>query len=162
MCIRDSLGTLVFLCGIYGAQAVASAAAGGLPFWGATMNMGDIATLHTFFNIGCTVLLLPFHKVLVRLVERTVPGDDDHEFAVLDERFLATPAVGLDRAHDAVVHMGSLARDNYRAAVELLSGYDPKKLELLQAVSYTHLGYVSQVCERHRRVRQDPPVVDRP
>ncbi len=126
------LGTLVFLCGIYGAQAVASAAVGGLPFWGSTMNMGDIATLHTFFNIGCTVLLLPFHKVLVRLVERTVPGDDDHEFAVLDERFLATPAVGLDRAHDAVVHMGSLARDNYRAAVELLSSYDPKKLELLQ------------------------------
>lgn len=120
------IGTLLFLCGIYGAQAVI-----GLPFWGSTMNMGDIATLHTFFNIGCTVLLLPFHKVLVRLVERTVPGDDDHEFAVLDERFLATPAVALDRAHDAVVHMGSLARDNYRSAVELLSAYDPKKLELL-------------------------------
>ena len=99
------IGTLVFLAAIYGAQ-LAAAPAGGLPFWSSVMNMGDIASFHTFFNIGCTVLLLPFHKQLVRLVERTVPGDESRAFTMLDERFLATPAVALERAHDAVVHMG--------------------------------------------------------
>ena len=125
------IGTLVFLAAIYGAQ-LAMTPAGGLPFWSATMNMGDIASFHTFFNIGCTLLLLPFHKQLVRLVERTVPGDENHAFTMLDERFLATPAVALERAHDAVVHMGTLARDNYRISVSLLSQYDAKKVELLR------------------------------
>ena len=125
------IGTLIFLAAIYGAQLVA-APAGGLPFWSSVMNMGDIASFHTFFNIGCTVLLLPFHKQLVRLVERTVPGDESHTFTMLDERFLATPAVALERAHDAVVHMGSLARDNYHISVALLSQYDAKKAETLQ------------------------------
>ena len=125
------IGTLVFLAAIYGAQ-LAMTPAGGLPFWSATMNMGDIASFHTFFNIGCTLLLLPFHKQLVRLVERTVPGDENRAFTMLDERFLATPAVALERAHDAVVHMGTLARDNYRISVSLLSQYDAKKVELLR------------------------------
>lgn len=125
------IGTLVFLAAIYGAQ-LAMTPAGGLPFWSATMNMGDIASFHTFFNIGCTLLLLPFHKQLVRLVERTVPGDENRAFTMLDERFLATPAVALERAHGAVVHMGTLARDNYRISVSLLSQYDAKKVELLR------------------------------
>ncbi len=125
------IGTLLFLAGIYGAQ-LALTPAGGLSFWSATMNMGDIASFHTFFNIGCTLLLLPFHKQLVRLVERTVPGDESNGFTMLDERFLATPAVALERAHDAVVHMGTLARDNYRISVSLLIQYDTKKAELLR------------------------------
>ena len=125
------IGTAVFLAAVYGAQAVATATIGGLSFWTSTMNVGDIASLHTFFNIGCTVLLLPFNKLLVKLVKRTVPGDETTEFNVLDERFLATPAVALDRAHDAVVHMGGLARENYQIAVGLLSHYEPKKQETL-------------------------------
>ena len=125
------LGTAAFLCLVYGAQAIATAAVGGLSFWTATMNVGDIATIHTLFNIGCTVLLLPFHKLLVKLVKRTVPGDDTMEFNVLDERFLATPSVALEQARAAVITMGSKARDDYRLAVELLTDYDPKKLERL-------------------------------
>lgn len=126
------LGTAFFLCAVYGAQAVASAVIGGLPFWTATLNVGDVATIHTLFNIGCTVLLLPFHKLLVKLVKRTVPGDESVEFNVLDERFLATPSVALEQARAAVVMMGTRARDDYRLAVELLGGYDEKKLERLQ------------------------------
>lgn len=127
------IGTAFFLLLLYGGQAIATAVMGGLPFWSDVMNVGDVATFHTVFNIGCTVALLPFHKFLVRLVERTVPGDEANAFTVLDERFLSTPAVALERAHDAVVHMGALARDNYQTAVGLLTDrYDAKKLELIQ------------------------------
>ena len=122
------LGTTFFLCVIYGAQAVS----GGLPFWTATMDVGNIASIHTFFNIGCTLLLLPFHKLLVKLVVRAIPGDDASEFNVLDERFLSSPSVALERSHDAVIQMGTYALENYRTAVELLEGkYDSKKLERL-------------------------------
>lgn len=126
------LGTVVFLCLIYGVQAIALLGGSGLSFWTATMNVGNVASIHTFFNLGCTLLLLPFHKLLVRLVKRIVPGDQtEEEFSVLDERFLASPALALERARSAVVTMGHKARENYRSAVELLSEFDEKKLERL-------------------------------
>ena len=126
------LGTAFCLFAVYGARAIATAAAGGLSFWTATMNVGDIATIHTLFNIGCTVLLLPFHKLLVKLAKRTVPGDDTAEFNVLDERFLATPSIALEQARAAVVTMGRKAQEDFGMAVELLTSYDEKKLERLQ------------------------------
>ncbi len=127
------IGTLFFLSAIYAAQGIATALMGGLPFWENVMNRGSIANLHLFFNVACTALLLPFNKLLVKLVERVVPGDtEEREVSVLDERFLSSPSLALEKAHDAVVQMGTFAQENYRSAVDLLSKYDPKKLERLQ------------------------------
>ena len=102
------------------------------PFWENVMDRGSIANLHLGFNLGCTVLLLPFHKQLVRLVEHLVPGDtDERELSVLDDRFLASPSLALEKAHDAVVQMGDFARDNLKLSVELIKRFDAKKLERL-------------------------------
>ncbi len=122
------IGTLFFLVVLYGLNAAV-----GLPFWNKTMNYGSIADLHSFFNIACTALLLPFNRVLVKLVELTIPdsGAADPVATVLDPRFLATPSVALERARTVVIQMGSLARENYHTAVELLSKYDAKLLEEL-------------------------------
>lgn len=61
-----------------------------------------------------------------------VPGDaEERELSVLDDRFLSSPSLALERAHDAVVQMGEFARDNYRLAVELIWKFDAKKLERL-------------------------------
>lgn len=84
------------------------------------------------FNIACTALLLPFHRQLVKLVKAVVPGDaEERELSVLDDRFLSSPSLALERAHDAVVQMSEFARDNYRLAVELIWKFDAKKLERL-------------------------------
>ena len=96
------------------------------------MDMGSIANLHLGFNVACTLLLLPFHKLLVKIVERLVPGDAAApEFNLLDERFLASPSVALEQARAAVISMGEKAREDLGLAVELLAGYDEKKLERL-------------------------------
>ncbi len=50
---------------------------------------------------------------------------------VLDPRFLSTPSVALERARTVVLQMGELAKNNYHLAVELLSHYDQKQLDLL-------------------------------
>ena len=121
------LGTTFFLIVLYAGNTLFR-----FPFWSATMNMGSIANLHLAFNIGCTVLLLPFNQVLVKIVEKLVPGDSGAiEINPLDERFLSSPAVALEQARAAVINMGTMARDNYRLAVELIGDYDEKKLELL-------------------------------
>ena len=121
------IGTIVFMALLYGGNALFH-----FPFWENVMDRGSIANLHLGFNLGCTVLLLPFHKQLVRLVERLVPGDtDERELSVLDDRFLASPSLALEKAHDAVVQMGDFARDNLKLSVELIKRFDAKKLERL-------------------------------
>ena len=121
------IGTAFFLAVLYAGNALI-----GFPFWENVMDMGSIANLHLGFNIGCTLLLLPFHKVLVKIVERLVPGDAGApEFNLLDERFLSSPSVALEQARSAVVSMGEKARENLGLAVDLLTDYDEKKLERL-------------------------------
>ena len=120
-------GTLFFLVVLYAGNALFH-----FPFWGDVMNRGSIANLHLGFNVACTLLLLPFNRVLVKIVETLVPGDTGTiDINPLDERFLSSPAVALEHARAAVINMGTMARDNYRLAVELLSDYDDKKLERL-------------------------------
>lgn len=121
------IGSAFFLVVLYAGNALFR-----FPFWENTMDMGSIANLHLAFNIACTALLLPFHRQLVKLVKAVVPGDaEERELSVLDDRFLSSPSLALERAHDAVVQMSEFARDNYRLAVELIWKFDAKKLERL-------------------------------
>lgn len=121
------IGSVFFLVVLYAGNALFR-----FPFWENTMDMGSIANLHLAFNIACTALLLPFHRQLVKLVKAVVPGDaEERELSLLDDRFLSSPSLALERAHDAVVQMSEFARDNYRLAVELIWKFDAKKLERL-------------------------------
>ena len=121
------IGSVFFLVVLYAGNALFR-----FPFWENTMDMGSIANLHLAFNIACTALLLPFHRQLVKLVKAVVPGDaEERELSVVDDRFLSSPSLALERAHDAVVQMSEFARDNYRLAVELIWKFDAKKLERL-------------------------------
>lgn len=121
------IGSVFFLVVLYAGNALFR-----FPFWENTMDMGSIANLHLAFNIACTALLLPFHRQLVKLVKAVVPGDaEERALSVLDDRFLSSPSLALERAHDAVVQMSEFARDNYRLAVELIWKFDAKKLERL-------------------------------
>lgn len=121
------IGSVFFLVVLYAGNALFR-----FPFWENTMDMGSIANLHLAFNIACTALLLPFHRQLVKLVKAVVTGDaEERELSVLDDRFLSSPSLALERAHDAVVQMSEFARDNYRLAVELIWKFDAKKLERL-------------------------------
>ncbi len=121
------IGSVFFLILFYAGNAIVH-----FDFWESVMDMGTIANFHLIFNLACTSLLLPFNKQLVRLVEKLVPGEANQleDVSVLDERFLSTPSVALERSHDAVIRMGDYALSNYRLAVDLLLGrYDTKALE---------------------------------
>ncbi len=129
--IFNITGTLIFLVVLYGGNALFH-----FSFWEAIMDRGAIANLHLTFNISCTVILLPFHKQLVKLVERVTPGGEG-EISMLDERFLATPSLALERAESMVMQMGASAQENIQIAVELLERFDLKKLERLNETEAT-------------------------
>lgn len=128
------IGSIFFLIVLYTGNALFH-----FSFWTETMDMGSVANFHLIFNLTCTALLLPFRKLLVQMAERLVPGEAElpDASAVLDERFLSSPAVALERAHEAVLLMGSYAQKNYRAAVKLLDTYDPKSVERINETEIT-------------------------
>lgn len=65
-----------------------------------------IAVVHTLFNVGCTILMLPMTGLLEKLVVKLVPGkDEDHSASELDERLFASPSIALQRSHDVTADM---------------------------------------------------------
>ncbi|MEG0441871.1 MAG: Na/Pi cotransporter family protein, partial [Oscillospiraceae bacterium] len=121
------IGTVFFLILLYGLNAIFQ-----FPFWDAIQTRGSIANLHLAFNVCCTALLLPFNQILVKLVEKIVPGDaEDKDLSILDERFLSSPSLALEKAREAVLNMGHSARENCRRSVQLIGDFDEKRYERL-------------------------------
>ena len=109
------IGTILFLCGFYGLNALISFA-----FFNETANTFGIAIVHTIFNVVTTAILLPFNRLLEKLAILTIPDSPEKEsFALLDDRLLNTPAVAVERARSATAEMAELARVGVMQAMSL-------------------------------------------
>lgn len=132
------IGTVLFLVGMYTYQALV-----GFSFWGTPVGKGEIATFHTIFNVVVTVVLVPFAGMLERLAVFCIRGDgeqdedEDSAALMLDERFLVSPSLAINRAREAVELMATLSRKNYKRSVSLLREYDQKTYERLREVENT-------------------------
>ncbi len=90
----------------------------------------DVALMHTVFNIIATVVLMPFSKQLVHLVEnilvREKAGDAQAvETPLLDERLLRSPSVAVGESFHVSKDMCSKAHEIVRKAIALFEKYDP-------------------------------------
>lgn len=94
-----------------------------LPFASQAVNPAAIALLHTLFNLITTVFLLPFSKLLLRLVKLLVRGGAE-ERPLLDTRLLRAPAAAVQAGGAATEQMGRLAQRSVELAVGLLSHFD--------------------------------------
>lgn len=96
-----------------------------------------ISTFHTVFNVSCTILMFGFAKHLVTIAEKLVPGKADESYETegeialrhLDERILETPAFAVENVVKEVVHVGELAKDNVKLAMEALFEADMYKVK---------------------------------
>ncbi|MDR1210258.1 MAG: Na/Pi cotransporter family protein [Clostridiales bacterium] len=124
------LGSFICIALVYGYVGIF-----GAPFWGDTVNMGDVAMFHTVFNVGGTLIFLPFYKVLVRLAELTVPekaGDVHPELlpTALDPRLYANPASAIAQARAAVRKMAALSALIVKDAKSILLTNDQEAARL--------------------------------
>ena len=124
------IGTLLFMGAIYGAKAIFN-----FEWWDATMNMGDIANFHTFFNVAVTLLFLPFTRVLAKLAEWSFPDKPsektDIEIPIMDERLFNSPAVAIQQAKSAVETMAQNASLNFGEAVPILFSHNQETLQMV-------------------------------
>ncbi len=99
-------------------------------FLGDSVNAWNISVIHTCFNLGATLVLMPMNKFLVKLAMMTIPDDEVAEkTALLDERLLNTPAAAMQRAHQVAGEMAAMAQDAMSLAMGLVSNYDAASLE---------------------------------
>ncbi len=96
----------------------------------------QISIFHTVFNITNTIMLFGFADKLVTLSGKIVRGPDiidttERAIALrhLEERILETPSFAVENAIKEVVHMGELALNNTKLAMESLLEKDESKVE---------------------------------
>lgn len=92
----------------------------------------QIANSHTLFNLVNVCILLPFHKLIVKLSMKIIPYNEEEEEAdmntkFLDERILETPSIALANTFDEVVRMGTKAEKTFKYTLESIKDNDPRK-----------------------------------
>ena len=99
-------------------------------FSGQNIGAAGIALVHSVFNIGTTVVLLPFIHGLEKLAYLTIPLSEeekvpaeDKEFQILDDRFLMTPGFAIEQCRSLSNQMAELSKECFlKAAGELFQG----------------------------------------
>lgn len=124
------IGTLLFLVLYFGGNALI-----GFQFADQVVGAADIALVHSIFNIFTTFALLPFTKGLEKLAYLTIPQTEDEvqvtddTFAVLDERFLNSPAFAIEQCRELVSQMAEMTRDSFLEAMDAVTEYSEEKVE---------------------------------
>lgn len=74
----------------------------------------QIANAHTFFNVLGVIVILPFLSLMIRAVERLLPGEEiqvERGTKYIDKRTMGTPSVALSQASREVARMAEIAEN---------------------------------------------------
>ena len=95
----------------------------------------QIAMFHTFFNVSCTLMFIPFTKLLVKLSMILVPekrpaaGKEPWELVYMDKRFLTTPAVALGQLKKETFRMADMSMESLKIAFQAFIDRDVAALD---------------------------------
>lgn len=94
----------------------------------------SIAIVHTVFNLGTTILLMPFTHVLEKLAYLTIKDekrDPAENLVLLDDRFLSTPGVAIEQCRNVTNRMASLAKTTISLSLDLFKSFDEDKAQMI-------------------------------
>jgi phosphate:Na+ symporter len=92
----------------------------------------QIANAHTLFNVTNVFIQIWFIGVLVKIVNKLVPGEDEKSSALvleyLDSRLLETPSIAVGQVIKEVTRMGKLSSVNLTDAMQAFLNSDEKMM----------------------------------
>ncbi|GAA0086609.1 Na/Pi cotransporter family protein [Clostridium sp. CTA-7] len=101
-----------------------------------TLSPGDvsrqIANAHTVFNIVNTAIMLPLTGVLIKIVNRIIPGDDEEDKPgpkYIDDRLLETPVIAAGQVAKETLRMANKAKKGLALAIEAFESNDEKLIK---------------------------------
>ena len=98
------------------------------------INMTQISFIHTVFNVGTTIILMPFSGYIIKFamkvngLKAVETKSDEAELVHLDKRMMSTPSVAEEGAKLETIRMGRIARENLSLALSTLSDHDEEKM----------------------------------
>ena len=95
----------------------------------------QIAMFHTFFNVTCTLIFLPFINIFVKVAEILVKNKEEKTGVVslsfIDERLLPTPSIAVHQVRRELELMYNKALKTLNKAID---GFINKKVEVREEV----------------------------
>lgn len=89
-------------------------------------SLAGIATIHSMFNLLCTMIMIPLSGVLQKIVCFIVPDKKHAEMPnELDERLLVTPALALAQSRNVEIKMADEAVGALKESLLMLDEYTP-------------------------------------
>lgn len=100
-----------------------------LAFWTESTNALGIALINIVYKIVSLFPLLPFTKLLKRLADRLVPGEDrQSDELIFDDRLLSTPSLAVARCEDAAATMAAMSFESLKMGLRALHTYDEQQV----------------------------------
>ena len=130
--LNDLFGMLFWSIAFYTVNAFVK-----FDFLDMVMSPFSIAILNTVFRVATVMILFPFIKWIEKLVFCLVKDtEEDREeqadFDLLEERFIAYPAIAIGQSHTAINGMAKKARKNILRAMGLLDNYAEERYQKVQ------------------------------
>ena len=91
--------------------------------------------VHTFFNIGTTVILFPLSDWIIRLSKKIGHADEDEQDkskVLLDDRILETPGIALQSTVREVARMGEIVAESLQVAKGVLFTLKEEEISFLK------------------------------
>ena len=131
--LNDLFGMIFWSLAFY----ISNAIVGGFSFMDMTMSPVKVALLNSVFRIATVIMLMPFIKLIEKLVFTLIkdsPEDMEEEtdLDLLEERFLAYPDLAITQSHTVVNSMAKKAQKNIVTALGLLNVYSPERYNKVQ------------------------------
>lgn len=120
--IFNATGTLIFMLAFSFVLKI-------VPIFGGDIQR-QIANAHTMFNLTNVFVQVWFIGVLVKIVNKLVPGEDEKTSALvlkyLDRRLLETPSIAVGQVVKEIVRMAKLSSENLSSAMQAFLNSDEK------------------------------------
>ena len=118
----------------------------------------QIAMFHTFFNLACTVLFLPFCGLFVKVSQLLIPEREPRRVSTyLDERILSSPSLAISHLEKELVLLADAAMDAFRAAYRSFQARDKsqiaptqKKIDEANATAQGIINYLIRLSAQSR------------
>ncbi|SCJ98061.1 Phosphate transport system protein phoU [uncultured Clostridium sp.] len=89
----------------------------------------QIANSHTIFNVVNTVIMVPLIPILIKIVTKLIPGDDDDEKAgvkYIDDRLLETPVIAAGQVLKETIRMANKSKKSLELAMSAFNNNDER------------------------------------
>ena len=115
----------------------------------------QIALFHTFFNVTCTLLFLPFANVFVKISEKLIKDkeeNDESKAKFIDDRFISVHAVAITQIEKEIGRLGDLSMKSLDTSFNAFINKDKdaktqvfKEIDVVQVLNDQITNYIVKV-----------------